>query len=144
MSKNNAIILFQELLNTIESIGVDETTKALSIARRETLSLQDKRIDFIVKSVCESFNVATDEVFTSKDRNTNRLYAFKFIVYYLYECFDFSYPEIALITKKDVAWVYRKVKELEEVKKDKKNSLLKKFQKFDVLVNEFKITNKNV
>jgi hypothetical protein len=79
MSKNNAIILFQELLNTIESIGVDETTKALSIARRETLSLQDKRIDFLVKCICESFNVGTDEVFTSKDRNTNRLFAFRFI-----------------------------------------------------------------
>lgn len=143
MSKNNAIILFQELLNTIESIGVDETTKALSIARRETLSLQDKRIDFLVKCICESFNVATDEVFTSKDRNTNRLFAFKFIVYYLYESFDFSYPEIALITKKDVAWVYRKAKELEEIKKDKKSSLQKKFQKFDILINEFKITNKN-
>jgi hypothetical protein len=61
----------------------------------------------------------------------------------LYESFDFSYPEIALITKKDVAWVYRKAKELEEVKKDKKSSLQKKFQKFDILINEFKITNKN-
>ena len=30
-----------------------------------------------------------------------------------------------------------------EVKKDKKSSLQKKFQKFDILINEFKITNKN-
>jgi len=140
MSKNNAVILFQELLSTIETIGVDETTKALSIARKETLSLQDKRIDYLVKIVCESFNVSPDDVFTSKERNTNRLFAYKFIVYYLYEAFDFSYPEISLITHKDVAWVFRCHKEIAKISTDKKNSLQKKFIKFELLINEFKIT----
>jgi hypothetical protein len=142
MSKNNANILLQEFLSTIETIGVDETIKALSIARKETLSLQDKRIDFLVKMICQSFNVSPDEVFTSKDRNTNRLFAFKFIVYYLYEAFDFSYPDISLVTHKDVAWVYRCHKELENILLDKKNSLQKKFSKFDLLINEFKLNNK--
>ena len=106
------------------------------------MSLQDKRIDFLVKAICEAFNVSPSEVFTSKDRNTNRLFAFKFIVYYLYEAFDFSYPDIALVTSKDVAWVFRCHKELNNILLDKKNSLQKKFQKFDLLINEFKLNNK--
>ena len=41
--------LIQELLKSVEVLGVDATTNVLKVARSNTLTLQDKRVEFVLK-----------------------------------------------------------------------------------------------
>jgi hypothetical protein len=140
---NKNISLIEELLNTIELLGVEATSKVLIKSRNQMLTLQDERIDFIFHAVGSIYKINPEDIVNSTDKSTKRIYAFKFIVYYLREAFYLSFPEIALILKKSTSYVFKKHKEMKELKKNKRDTTLQsKFEKLDLLITEYQLKNK--
>ena len=70
--------LLQEILRSIEVLGVIETSNALKIARNKSLSLEDKRIEFVLKMVSSNYNIPIEEIINSHSKSTKRMFALKF------------------------------------------------------------------
>ena len=139
--KTNSSLL-DELFNTVEVLGVEATSQILIKSRTQKLTLQDERIDFIFNTVSSIFKISIEEIFNSTDKSTKRIHAFKFIVFYLRETFYFSFPEIGKFLNKSTSYVFKKHKELKELKKNKKDTLQSKFEKLDLLITEYQLKNK--
>jgi hypothetical protein len=139
---NNNSSLIDELFNTVEVLGVKATSEMLVKSRNQKLTLQDERIDFIFNTVGAIYKIAPEDIIHSTDKSTKRIHAFKFIVYYLREAFYLSFPEISIIMYKSTSYVFKKHKEMKELKKNKKDILQNKFEKLDLLITEYQLKNK--
>jgi hypothetical protein len=94
--------IFDELLYTVESIGVENTIKRLKEARAQKLILEDINIDFILGTVSEVTNVKKERILHGTDRSDERKIATSLFVYFLKKEFNFySYADIKKILPKD-------------------------------------------
>jgi chromosomal replication initiation ATPase DnaA len=133
-------ILLQEILKSIEVLGITETANALKLARSKSLTLQDKRIEFVLKMVSSYYNITIEEIINSHSKSTKRMFALKFAIFYLYEIFHISFGNLKLIFKRDKSLLSRSTKEIKIVfLNDKYTNSIK--NKFDLLVTDFKIQN---
>jgi len=140
MIKKDQTDLIQELLKSVEILGVDATTNALKIARSNTLTLQDKRVEFVLKMVSEYYLKSIEDIINSHSKSTKRIFALKFAIYYLYEVFGFSFGELKMIFKRDKSLLSRSTKEIKEVVETNPN-LKNVKNKFDLLTTDFKLKN---
>jgi hypothetical protein len=74
MIKKDQTDLIQELLKSVEILGVDATTNALKIARSNTLTLQDKRVEFVLKMVSEYYLKSIEDIINSHSKSTKRIF----------------------------------------------------------------------
>jgi hypothetical protein len=84
--KNNVSIssqVFDELLTTIEIIGLDKTIQTLKDVKANSLILNDMNIDFIITSVSNITNVQKDRILNGADRNDDRKIAISLCVYFI-------------------------------------------------------------
>ena len=84
--KNNVSIssqVFDELLTTIEIIGLDKTIQTLKDVKANSLILNDMNIDFIITSVSSITNVQKDRILNGADRNDDRKIAISLCVYFI-------------------------------------------------------------
>lgn len=140
MIKKDQTDLIQELLKSVEVLGVDATTNALKIARSNTLTLQDKRVEFVLKMVSEYYLKSIEDIINSHSKSTKRIFALKFAIYYLYEVFGFSFGELKMIFKRDKSLLSRSTKEIKEIVETNPN-LRNVKNKFDLLTTDFKLKN---
>lgn len=132
--------LIQELFRSVEVLGVDATTEALKVARSNTLTLQDKRVDFVLKMCANHYTQSVEDVIYSHNKSYKRMMALKFSIYYLYEVFDFSFTDLKLFFKRDKSLLSRSAKEIKELSAE--NETIKNIKnKFDLLVTDFKLIN---
>lgn len=140
MIKKDQTDLIQELLKSVEVLGVDATTNALKIARSNTLTLQDKRVEFVLKMVSEYYLKSIEDIINSHSKSTKRIFALKFAIYYLYEVFGFSFGELKMIFKRDKSLLSRSTKEIKEIVET--NPTIRNVKnKFDLLTTDFKLKN---
>lgn len=132
--------LIQELFRSVEVLGVDATTTALKNARGNTLTLQDKRIDFVLRMCATHFMQSIEDIIYSHSKSNKRMMALKFSVFYLYKIFDLSFTDLHLIFKRDKSLLSRSVKEVKELA-EKDESVLSIKHKFDILIADFRIKN---
>jgi len=132
--------LIQELFKSVEVLGVDATTNVLRIARDNSLSLQDKRVDFVLKMVSEYFLHPIENIINSHSKSRMRILALKFSVFYLYEDFKFSFTNLKILLKRDKSFLSRCCKDIRENINDK--TINKAKIKFDLLIADFKLKNK--
>jgi len=138
--KTNDVDLIHELLKSVEVLGVEATTDALKIARTNTLTLQDKRVDFVLKMVSSHYMMPVQEIINSRSKSIKRVLALKFSIHYLYEVFGFSFGELKLFFKRDKALLSRSNKELKQMSDS--NSAVKNIKnKFDLIITDFKLKN---
>lgn len=140
MIKKDQTDLIQELLKSVEVLGVDATTNALKIARSNTLTLQDKRVEFVLKMVSDYYIKSIEDIINSHSKSTKRIFALKFAIYYLYEVFGFSFGELKMIFKRDKSLLSRSTKEIKEIVITNPN-LRNVKNKFDLLTTDFKLKN---
>lgn len=138
--KRSETDLIQELLKSVEVLGVDETTNILKIARSNTLTLQDKRVEFVLKMVSSHYLQSIEDIINSHNKSYKRMMALKFSIYYLYEVFDFSFTDLKLFFKRDKSLLSRSTKEIKELI-ESNNNVKNVKNKFDLLVTDFKIKN---
>jgi hypothetical protein len=132
--------LIQELFKSVEILGIDATTNALKIARSNTLTLQDKRVEFVLKMVSEYYMQTIEDIINSHNKSYKRMIALKFSIYYLYEVFDFSFTDLKMFFKRDKSLLSRSTKEIKELIETSNNIKIAK-NKFDLLVTDFKLKN---
>ena len=138
--KNTEKDLISELLKSVEVLGVDATTNILKISRSNTLTLQDKRVEFVLKMVSNHFLHSVDDIINSNTKSHKKALAIKFSIYYLYEVFDFTFSELKLFFKRDKSLLSRFNKEIKELIKT--NDVIKStMNKFDLLITDFKLQN---
>jgi len=140
MIKKTETDLIQELLKSVEVLGVDATTNALKVARSNTLTLQDKRVEFVLKMVSEHYVKSIDDIINSHSKSTKRIFALKFAIYYLYEVFGFTFGELKMIFKRDKSLLSRSTKEIKAIIVTNQNMKSVK-NKFDLLTTDFKLKN---
>ena len=99
--------LIQELLKSVEVLGVDATTNALKIARSNTLTLQDKRVEFVLRAVTDYYMQSIEDMINSHSKSRKRILALKFSIYYLYDAFDFSFTDLSMFFKRDKSYLSR-------------------------------------
>lgn len=138
--KKSETDLIQELLKSVEVLGVDATTNVLKIARSNTLTLQDKRVEFVLKMVSTHYLQSIEDIINSHNKSYKRMMALKFSIYYLYEVFDFSFSDLKMFFKRDKSLLSRSTKEIKELIESNQNIKGTK-NKFDLLVTDFKLKN---
>jgi hypothetical protein len=99
--------LVDELLTTIEAIGVENTIKTLQKAKSNSLILKDMNIDFILDAVADVTGVTRDRILHGNDRSDERKIAIALAVYFIKDEFLYSYADIKKIFNKDQAQLYR-------------------------------------
>jgi hypothetical protein len=138
--KRNETDLIQELLKSVEVLGVDATTNALKVARSNSLTLQDKRVEFVLNMVSSNYSILIEEIINSHSKSTRRMLALKFCIYYLYEVFEISFGDLKLIFKRDKSLLSRSTKEMRAMIIDNQNVKYIK-NRFDLLITDFKLKN---
>ena len=137
--------IFDELLTTIEKIGVDRTVKILQEAKLKSVLLNDMNIEFVLNTVSEVTSVSRDTILNGVIRNDERKIAIALCVYFIKSEFSYSYPEMAKIFNKDASQLsrYNTIVEctepLSKIDFDKK--LLGYFKKIKLLITEKKLNN---
>lgn len=132
--------LINELFRSVESLGVDGTTSVLKLARNNVLTLQDKRIEFVLKMCSLHYLQNIQDIIYSHNKSIKRMMALKFSVYYLYEVFNLSYTDLKLIFKRDKSMLCRSVKEIKNLC-ESDNAVKEIKKKFDLLISDFKLQN---
>jgi hypothetical protein len=146
--KNNVSIssqVFDELLTTIEVIGLDKTIQTLKDVKANSLILNDMNIDFIITSVSSITNVQKDRILNGADRNDDRKIAISLCVYFIKTEFSYTYSEIKNIFNKGESALSRYNTLIEKSPKNPKTQLDKKIseyiKKINLLIQEKKLTN---
>lgn len=99
--------IFDELIVTIESIGIDGTIKSLQEARTRVLILGDMNVDNIINAVAEITGVQKSRILHGTDRSDDRKMALALSVYFIKNQFEYSYKDLNKIFSKDRAGLYR-------------------------------------
>jgi hypothetical protein len=134
--------LVNELFKSVEALGINATTDALRVARNSTLTLQDKRVEFVLKMTAEQYMQPVDEIINSRNKSVKRMLAMKFSIFYLHESFGFSFSNLKLIFKRDKSLLCRSVKEIKGMVSE--NPVIEKVKnKFDLLITDFKLKNES-
>jgi len=146
--KNNVSIssqVFDELLTTIEVIGLDKTIQTLKDVKANSLILNDMNIDFIITSVSSITNVQKDRILNGADRNDDRKIAISLCVYFIKTKVTNTYSEIKNIFNKGKSAMSRYNTLNEKSPKNPKTQLDKKIseyiKKINLLIQEKKLTN---
>jgi hypothetical protein len=138
--KNTQTDLIQELLKSVEALGIDGTTNVLKVARNNSLTLQDKRVEFVLQIISQNYVITIEDIINSHSKSTRRMLALKFSIYYLYDVFNISFGDLKLIFKRDKSLLSRSAKEMREMVQKNKNIIEVK-NRFDLLITDFKIKN---
>lgn len=131
--------LITELFKSVETIGVDATSNALKFSQRHIVTLGDTRVDFVLNMVSEYYMQSVDQIIYSRSKSRKRMLALKFAIYYLNECFYFSYAQLEPLFKRDKSLLCRSCKEI-KVMITKENSIKTAKREFDLIINNFKLS----
>ena len=142
--KQGILTLIETFLRSVEDLGVESTIKALQTAQGNALTLQDKRVEFVLKMVANEFQMPIEEMINSYSRSTKRKFSIMFGVYYLHGHFGISFGELNMLYKRDKALLCRYFHIVKSLKRNEpsEKALLKYRDKFDLLVTDFTINNK--
>ena len=138
--------IFDELLTTVEVIGIESTIKALQEAKSKSLILQDLDIDFILNSVSIITSVPKDRILNGNDRNDDRKIAIAVCVFFIKNEYSYSYNELSrLFNNKTVSTLSRYNTLADSVPKKPKTEFDKRLdntiKKMNLLITEKKLKN---
>jgi chromosomal replication initiation ATPase DnaA len=143
VSISNAI--FDELLTTVEIIGLNKTIKTLQDAKAQSLISKNLDIDNIINIVCEITNYRKDKLLLGNERNDEKKIAMALTVYFLKEILLFSYSDIKKLFNKDESALYRYYQMVNERPKKPKSDFDKNlelnYKKVNLIITEKKINN---
>jgi hypothetical protein len=132
--------LIEELLLSVEALGVEGTTCALRIARNKSMSLEDKRIEFVLNMISTYYNIPIEEIINSHTKSTKRMLALKFSIYYLYDIFDISFGDLKQVFKRHKSLLSRSAKEMRNMISTNEH-ISKLNNRFDIMITDFKLKN---
>jgi hypothetical protein len=99
--------IFDELIVTVERIGVEKTIKSLQEARSNILILSDVNVENIINGVTEITGVQKERILHGTDRSDERKIALSLCVFFIKNEFGYSYSDLKKIFNKDESALYR-------------------------------------
>lgn len=137
--------IFDELITTLEVIGIDRTIKTLRDAKANSLILEDLNIEFILNCVNQVTGVSKERILNGNDRNDERKIAIALCVYFIKKEFFYSYGDMSKIFNKDESSLSR-YNSLIENKPEKPKTEFDKnienyYRKINLLITEKKLKN---
>lgn len=136
-------LIFDELLTTVEIIGLDKTIKTLQDAKAQSLISKDLNIDFIINIVCDVTNFSKDRLMVGNERTDEKKIAMSLAVYFLKTTLLYSYGDMKKIFNKDESGLYRYYQMVEQRPKKAKSEFDKNlelnFKKINLIITEKKI-----
>ncbi len=135
--------VFDELLTTVELIGVDRTIKTLKEAKSNHLILDDLDVDFILKCVSEICGVTKERVLYGTDKSDERKISLALAIYFIKTEFSYSYSELKKIFDKDASGLSKYNSLVESLPENPKTDFDKKMdtyiKKIKLLITERKL-----
>jgi hypothetical protein len=131
--KNTASIstnMFDELIVTVEYIGIEKTIKSLQEARSKILIISDVNVENIINSVVEITGVQKDRILHGTDRSDERKMAISLCVFYIKNEFYYSYSDLKKIFNKDESALCRYNQSIENIPKNPKTDFDKKLSEY--------------
>jgi uncharacterized protein YydD (DUF2326 family) len=137
--------IFDELMTTVEVIGIDRTIKTLQEAKANSLILEDLNIEFILSCVNQVTSVTKDRILNGNDRNDERKIAIALCVYFIRKEFFYSYGDMSKIFNKDESSLSRYNSLIENRTEKPKTEFDKNidvyYKKINLLITEKKLKN---
>lgn len=137
--------IFDELLTTVEIIGLDKTIRTLQDAKAQSLISKNLDIDNILNIVCEITNFRKDRLLIGNERTDEKKIAMSLAVYFLKETLLFSYADLKKLFNKDESALYRYYQMVNERPKKPKSEFDKNlelnYKKVNLIITEKKIKN---
>ena len=137
------VYLFEELLSTIEAVGVDKTIQSLRNAKTSSLILTDLNIDFIINCVCEVTSLSRDRIINGKDKSDERKMALGLCVHFLKNELNYSYKNISLVLKKDTSALCKYNSYIKNIPNKTKTEFDKKLESYIKKINILIAEKKN-
>lgn len=135
--------IFDELIVTVERIGVEKTIKTLQEARSNILILSDVNVENIINAVTELTGVQKERILHGTDRSDERKMALSLCVYFIKSEFGYSYSDLKKIFNKDEAALYRYHQAVEKLPVKPKTDFEKKLSEFSKKI-ELLITREKI
>jgi hypothetical protein len=136
-------LIFDELLTTVEIIGLDKTIKTLQDAKAQSLISKDLNIDFIINIVCDVTNFRKDRLMIGNERSDEKKIAMSLAVYFLKQTLLYSYTDMKKIFNKDESALYRYYQMVEQRPKKAKTEFDKNlelnYKKINLIITEKKL-----
>lgn len=137
--------IFDELITTVELIGVDKTIKTLKKAKADVLILSDLNIDFVVTSVSEVTGLSKERILNGTDRSDERKIAIALCVFVIRNEFAYTYSQIQGIFNIGISALSRYCTLVEKAPKTPKTEFDKRLtdllKQINILITEKKVNN---
>lgn len=121
--------IFDELIVTVESIGVDKTIKSLQQARTN-IFISDNSADKIINIIVDVTGVKKERLLFGKDKSEERKMATALCIYYLKQELQHSYASLKKIFQKDESAIYRYHQIILNIPKNPKTEFDKKLNDY--------------
>ena len=132
-----AVKMIEELFLTVESIGVNTTTKILKEARGSVV--EDDKVKKLLNIVSSETNVAVDRILSGTDRTDDRKIALSLCIYFIRIYCDLSFSQLKKVFMKDISALHKYFSITES---SLKNTPKTDFEK--KLLNHYKMININL
>lgn len=135
--------VFDELLITVEAIGIEKTMKVLQDAKANSLLLEDLNISFVITAASEVTDVSKQRILSGTDKSDERKIAVALCVYFTKKQ-GYSFGDLKKVFGKDTSALCRYYAIVENMPKSPKTDFDKKmleyYKKIDFALLEKKNT----
>ena len=140
MSKYKGQILIEELLKTIEKIGLDKTIDTLKITQNKIQDSQFLMQEYIIDICCTQKSITKKVLITSLDNNENRTNCIAIISYLLNKHNSQSQTQIGYLLKRDNSVISKYIKKINQLDNQFffDIQLIKDIDEIEVKIKEFK------
>ena len=141
MSKYKGQILIEELLKTIEKIGLDKTIDTLKITQNKIQDSQFLMQEYIIDICCTQKNITKKVLINSLDNNEKRTNCIAIISYLLNKHNSQSQTQIGYILKKDNSVISKYIKKINQLDNQffYDIQMIKDIEQVEEKIKEFKI-----
>jgi len=119
--RKNANYLINELLHTIDKIGIKETIQALKRKQEDIQSSIPELQIHIIHQTCKQFNIQEETLLRGRDKSEERYNAIGVCAFLLHNHLGITQTKISMLLKKDISTISRHLKRLSCLDKKYKN-----------------------
>lgn len=113
--------LINELLHTIDKIGIQETIRALRKKQEDMATNTPELQIHIIHTTCNEFGIQEDILLHGRDKSEARYNAIGVCAFMLHQHLGFTQTKISMLLKKDISTISRHLKRLQNLDDKYKN-----------------------
>ena len=140
MKEKQSQRLINELLHTIDKIGIRETIQALRIKQEDMHNNTPELQIHIIHSTCNEFGIQEEILLHGRDKSEARYNAIGVCAFLLHNHLGLTQTKISMLLKKDISTISRHLKRLQNLDRKYKNErkLEITMQELDKKIKEYK------